>query len=185
MRPGRDVITEIRSVPLGGGSVSVEALPGQYALSQWPWVVSRTGGRGEPIEMLNLTTKAAVKVTTGESEVGTCSPIWCRMVVLSGNTLVRIDLLSPDGTQRRRVAGAEATAPIADVALLDRFIPLKTDPGASGGEAGLSLYDIDAGSTDLIADAAGNVAGRGSVLWWSTGSAANLEWHVLDLAGAG
>ena len=40
----------------------------------------------------------------------TCGPVWCRMVVVANTALVRLDLQRPDGTQRHRVAGAEATA---------------------------------------------------------------------------
>jgi hypothetical protein len=63
--------------------------------------------------------------------------------------------------------------------LLDRFVPLATDR-ADG--VGLNLYDLTTGTTQLVAPRATNVAGRGTILWWSTGLGADLTWHALDLA---
>ncbi|HEX6871559.1 MAG TPA: hypothetical protein VF163_10725 [Micromonosporaceae bacterium] len=175
--------TEVRSVALAGGQVSVQRFPGEYALSAWPWLV-RPGGRGRPVELVNLSTKKRITVPTSASEVATCSPQWCRMGILSGSQVIRFDLQQPDGSHRRRIAGSEATPTIVDVALLDRFVPLATDRGGDTPDrigVGLSLYDIASGQTDLVAADVANVQGRDAMLWWSTGSGDALNWYAIDL----
>ena len=71
---------------------------------------------------------------------------------------------------------------VDQVALLDRFVPLKTD--VTGAADGLSLYDLDNGKTSLVAIGVGNVQAAGALLWWSTGSGDSVTWSALDL-GAG
>jgi hypothetical protein len=80
------------------------------------------------------------------------------------------------------VAGPEATPTVDQVALLDRFVPLKTD--VTGAADGLSLYDLDKGKTSLVAIGVGNVRAAGAILWWSSGSGDSVTWSALDL-GAG
>lgn len=179
--------TEIRSVALTGGQVTILRLAGQWALTAWPWAVSLAGGRGTSVDLLNLTSRQQVKVGTAGAEIATCNPSWCRMAILGANNeLVRIDLQKPDGSQRRRIAGNEATPTITDVAMLDRFVPLKTDRGDNGpvSEVGLSLYDLTLDRTDLIASGVANVQGYNGVLWWSTGAGDQLVWHAVDLRTA-
>jgi hypothetical protein len=169
-----------------GGTVAIQRLPGQYALLTPPWAVTLSASRGQPLEMVNLSTNQRVKVTTNVSEVATCSPTWCRMLVVNVDTLVRIDLQRPDGSQRRRIAGSEATPTITDVAILDRYVPLKTDRTGGGpvSEVGLSLYDITTDRTDLVATGVANVQARAGILWWSTGLGDDLTWHAIDLRPA-
>jgi hypothetical protein len=177
-----DNVTEIRSVALGGGPMAIKRLNGQYVLTAAPWAVSLGGGRGTPVELVNLDSDQRVKVPTNAAEIATCGPIWCRMAVVGeADALVRLDLQRPDGSQRRRIAGNEATPTIAEVALLDRFVPLKIDAGSAPGAADLSLVDVASGRTDLVATGVANVQGRDGVLWWSTGAGADLVWHAIDL----
>jgi hypothetical protein len=179
--------TEVRSVALAGGQVSIQRLAGQYALTGVGWAVSMSGGRGSSVDLINLGTNEVVKVGTGAAEIATCNPRWCRMAILGANNeLVRIDLQHTDGSARRRIAGNEATPTITDVAMLDRFVPLKTDRGAGGpaSEAGLSIYDTTTDRTDLVASGVANVQGYGGMLWWSTGTGDDLLWHALDLRTA-
>jgi hypothetical protein len=177
---GRAAATEVRSVAIGGGSVSVQRVAGAYTFSTWPWLVS-AGGHGTPVQLLNLETRRRLKVATAAAETAVCGPQWCRIGVVADNELARIDLQHPDGTGRRRVAGNEATPTIVDVSLLDRFVPLATDRGDNAPGVGLSLYDLTTGRTDLVALDAGNVGGRDSMLWWSTGSGDDLAWNAVDL----
>jgi hypothetical protein len=178
--------TEVRSVALGGGQVTIQRLQGQYALSAFPWAVSLAGGRGTPVELVNLSGNQRVKVATNAAEIATCSPQWCRMAVIGNNALIRIDLQKPDGSQRRRIAGNEATPTITDVAMLDRFVPLKTDRGEAApvADVGLSLYDITTDRTDLVATGVANVQAHAGLLWWSTGAGDDLVWHAIDLRTA-
>jgi len=183
---GGSPVTEVRSVPLRGGQVSVKRLPGVYGLSAWPWAVTVSGGRGTPVELVNFSSGQRVKVATSAVEVAACSPQWCRVGVLGPSALgdegfVRIDLLRPDGTQRRRVAGGEATPATTDVVLIGRFLPLITDRGNGDGTVGLSLYDIASDRTDLVAVGVSNVQARDGVIWWSTGPAEGVTWYAIDL----
>jgi hypothetical protein len=132
------------------------------------------------VSLLNLSNNAKVSVTTAPAEIAVCSPSWCRVAITGDSGLVGIDMMHPDGTQRRRIAGAEATPTIGDATLLDRYVPLATDRGDGGG-VGLSLYDLQTGRTDLVTTQAANVQGRDGVLWWSSGAGSNLTWHAVDL----
>jgi hypothetical protein len=177
--PGQGTETEVRTVALTGGQVSIKRLAGEYVLTTRPWAVSIPGGQGNQISLVNLSTDAKTTVTTGPTEVAVCSPTWCRLALTSDSALVGIDLMRPDGSQRRRIAGAEATPTIADPILLDRYVPLATDRGDGG--VGLSLYDVETGRTDLVTPQAANVQGRNGILWWSTGAGSTLTWHAVDL----
>ena len=179
--PGQEASTEVRSVPVTGGQVTTRRLAGEYTLSAWPYAVSVTGGRGAPVTLFDLTTDATVEVATTANEVPVCSPTWCRMTLAGGEGLTGIEVVHPDGTARKRVAGSEATPTIGDATLLDRFVPLATDRGSGG--TGLSLHDLSSGRTDLVTADANNVQGRDGVLWWSTGAGNSLVWHAVDLHG--
>jgi hypothetical protein len=172
--------TEIRSVALTGGTVATTRLAGTFGLTAPPWAVTASPAQGKPVELVNLTTNQKLTVSVAPSETATCGPTWCRVAVLGEGGLVRLELEHPDGSQRRRIAGPEATPTIDQAALLDRFVPLKTD--VPGGGAGLSLYDIDTGRTSLVAIGVANVAGAAGLLWWSTGSGTSVAWSALDLS---
>jgi hypothetical protein len=170
--------TEVRSVALTGGQVDISRLTGEYRLTSWPGAVSIGGGRGAPVTLLDLTTGTLTAIGTEADEVPVCSLAWCRISVSGAEGLVGIDLARPDGGERRRIAGPEATPIIADATLLDRYVPLATDRGEGSG---LSLYDAVTGRTDLVAVDVANVQGRDGVLWWSTGAGTELVWHAVDL----
>jgi hypothetical protein len=179
--PGDRPATEVRSVRLAGGVVTVDRLDGEFALSAWPWVVSASPGKGTPVDLVNLTSDQRIRVPTQVGEAAVCAPTWCRMSVLNGDEVVRLDLLRVDGSERRRIAGNEATPTVADVSVLDRFVPLATDRGDGQAGVGLSLYDLESGRTDLVAVDAANIQARNGMLWWSTGSGPDLVWHAVDL----
>jgi hypothetical protein len=175
-----DGITEVRSVALDAvndGNVQVRRLSGVFGLSQWPWAVS-PGGRGKPVQLLNLNTGQTVNVATATNQNATCTPAWCRLDTLAATGLKSIDIERPDGSAAAHVAAAEATPGIADATVLDRYLPLLTDQPIG---TGLTLYDITTHETKLIAVNADNVRSAGSVLWWSTTSEDGVEWHAIDL----
>lgn len=178
-----DGVTEVKSVPVRGGSVTTKRLTGDLALAAWPFAVSINGGRGQPVVLINYATGARVTLQTGPNETATCAPLWCRIGVLAAEALDRLELVRPDGSDRRRIAGAEATPTLVDVTLLDRYVPLRTDRGETAelSGVGLSVYDIATGETDLLATDVDNVAGSGAMLWWSVGTGAALTWHAIDL----
>lgn len=174
-------VTEVRSVSLSGGRVDVRDVPGEYALSSWPWLVSAGGGRGVNVELLNLVDGESIEVPTAANEITSCSPAWCRIGVLGADALRGLDLMRPDGSQRRSIAGPDSTPVLVDVALLDRFVPLATDRDTGSGVIDLSLYDIDRGRVDLVARDVTDIQGEGAIVWWSTGTGAEQAWHALDL----
>lgn len=177
-------VTELRSIPLSGGAVSVQQVPGAYAMSAWPWLVSVGSGQAGPVDMVNLKTKAQVKVPAGATELVTCSPVWCRVLVISGTGgPARIDLMRADGTDRRKVASGNASPAVMDVALVDRFEVLSVDSatGSPTSSQELLLYDAVGQAVVSVATGAGTILARGSMLWWSTGDNEALVWHALDL----
>ena len=178
-----DPQTEVRSIPLAGGTVRVQRIRGAYSLSKWPWLVSAASGQGGPVDMLNPRTGAKVRVPAQSTELVGCTPTWCRALVLSATGgPARIDLMRPDGSQRQREAGGTASAAVQDVALLDRFDVLSQGE-SSGPDARqqLLLYDLKSRRTVIVANDVGLVQARGGVLFWSTGQGNGLVWHALDL----
>jgi hypothetical protein len=180
----QEPVTELRSVALTGGPVSRRDLPGAWAMTRWPWLVSAGAGQAGPTRLHNLESGKLVTVGGPATELDTCSPSWCRALVLAGDgSPSRTDLMRPDGTDRRRIAGATATAALIDVAVLDRFEVL-TRAGQDGSPTSsqdLLLYDLKQRRTVLVATAVGMVLCRAGMLWWSTGDNEALAWHVLDL----
>ncbi|MET0415088.1 MAG: hypothetical protein ABW022_03595 [Actinoplanes sp.] len=177
----RDGVTEIRSVPLTGGRVTVRAEPGEWSQTAWPWLADETENR-----LRNTLTKRDVPIATTGPEQVTCSPAWCRVMVLNGEGLARIDLMRPDGSDRRRVAGGNAQAAVNDVAALDRF-EILAEPGPDSdltGAAALLVHDIATSRTVLVDPAADGAFTAGGMLWWSTGDQDSITWHTIDLRTA-
>ncbi len=185
------VTTEVRSVALAGGrggkvgeKVKVRDVPGAFSLSAWPWLVSAGSGQAGPVDLVNLDSGEKVHVPAAQTELVTCSPVWCRVLVLSGSGgPARLDLMRPDGSDRQRVAGGQASAATADVALVDRFEVLSQSgsTGSATSSQQVMLYDAAKKRTVLVSKAAGTVFARGGVLAWSTGDQETLVWHALDL----
>jgi hypothetical protein len=180
--PDGEQATEIRSVALTGGDVQIRKELGVWGLSAWPWL-NDGGDQASTSTMRNMVTNRDVEVDTTGTELSTCSPTWCRNLVINNGDLVRIDLMHPDGTARQRIAGSAASAAVADVAVLDRFeILSESGPNSDlTGTSGLLVYDIARKRTvDISAEVSGAFS-RGGVLWWSTGDQDNIVWHTLDL----
>ncbi|MGH3713742.1 MAG: hypothetical protein ACRDT4_09835 [Micromonosporaceae bacterium] len=177
-----DPATELRSVPVGGGKVSVTQIKGGYALARWPWLVT-IGGTGEgPTKVRKATGGPESQVPAGSGEMVTCGAVWCRVVVLGTQGTARLDLMRTDGSKRRQVTGSAATPAVFDVMLLDRFEPLVAAArNGSAQDQRLLLYDATTRKTMIVADAVGTVRGRDGFLWWTSGKAETQRWHVLDL----
>jgi hypothetical protein len=175
--------TEIRSLPLTGGAVQVRVEPGTWALSAWPWLTDGAGGQAGTTKLHNMATNRDVEINSTGVELTTCSPVWCRVMVMNGGGLARIDVMHPDGSARSRIAGGAARAAIQDVAVLDRFEVL-SEPGPDSdltGTEGLLVYDISRRRTVDISAAVSAAFSRGGVLWWSTGDQDSIVWHTVDL----
>jgi hypothetical protein len=169
-------ISELRSVPVAGGKITMRKIDGPYQLSTWPWLQSAS----TPLELLNTATGQKIGVLTSPGELVGCTPTWCRAMVSSpSGGVTRFDLMRPDGSERRRVAGGTASAATSDVAFLDRFEVLTQGGGES--KQTLVLYDIRARKLVTVAADVGMVLAKGGMLWWSTGEQEVATWHALDL----
>ncbi|MEU4623264.1 hypothetical protein AB0G04_25240 [Actinoplanes sp. NPDC023801] len=178
-----DAVTEVRSVALTGGPVSITRQQGEWTMASWPWLDDGASGGAAATLMRNMSTGREITVPTAGGEFAACSPSWCRVMVVGGDDLVRIDLMRPDGSQRREMAAGTARTAIPDVAVLDRF-EILAEPGQHSettGTAGLLVYDIDTGGTVELATAANDTQSRNGLVWWYTSSGSAAEWHVLDL----
>jgi hypothetical protein len=176
-------VTEVRSVALAGGPVQITRQPGEWTMASWPWLDDGASGGAAATLMRNMSTGREITVPTGSDEFAACSPSWCRVMVVDGDALTRIDLMRPDGSERREMATGTARTAIPDVAVLDRF-EILAEPGQyseTTGTAGLLVYDIDTRNTVELAAAANDTQSRNGLVWWYTSSAGASEWHVLDL----
>ncbi len=181
--PDGEKVTEIRSVPLTGGDVTVREEPGVWALTAWPWLTDGAGDQTGTTVLRDLTSNREIRVGTTGAELTTCGPAWCRVMVMGSQGLARIDVMHPDGSARKRIAGGGARAAVPDVAVLDRFEILsepRPDSDLTGTEA-LLVHDIATGRTVDLSPAVDGAFSRGGVLWWSTGDLDSIVWHTLDL----
>jgi hypothetical protein len=182
-------ITQIRSVPADGGTVTVKQIVGPYGFVQWPWLSTASSGQSVPVELYNLKTGKRIKVASGPAEVPKCNALWCRVMIVGSSGLARMDLVHPDGSGRRRIAGAGSAPVVNDVALLDRFDPLALYPTTDPTEASpdefptrqLAVYDITTGRTVIVDDDVTTVGGHDGMLWWSRGHEGAYTWYALDL----
>jgi hypothetical protein len=179
--PGADV-TEIRSMPVTGGAVSMRTEQGRWGLSAWPWLTDGSD-QTSTARLRNLETERDVEVDTGTgTELVTCSPAWCRVMVVGDGGIGRVDLMRPDGFARTTVADGTASAVGTDVAVLDRFeLFFETRPVAEGSTSALLIHDIAAARTVEVSPAVDGAFSRAGVLWWSAADGDTVVWHTLDL----
>ncbi|MEV4705067.1 hypothetical protein [Actinoplanes sp. NPDC049316] len=176
-------VTQVRSVALTGGPVTVRREHGTWALSAWPWLTDGPGDQTGTTVLRSLTGNREQRIETTGTELPTCGPSWCRVLVLTTGGLARIDAMHPDGTSRRRIAGSTASAAVTDVAILDRFEILSEATPASDltGTEILLVNDLRADRTVVVSVAAAGAFARHGILWWATGDQDSLVWHTLDL----
>ena len=182
--PEGEKVTEVRSVALAGGAVRRREEPGIWALSAWPWLAENGGeDRSGTARLRDLAANRDLRVETAGAELATCGPVWCRVLVMIGDGPAGIDVMHPDGSARRRIAGGGTSAAIADVAVLDRFeILSEPEPDSDlTGNAGLLIFDIATGRTVGVGAAVNGAFSRNGVLWWATGDQDSLTWHTVDL----
>lgn len=173
-------VTDIKSVPIGGGTVSTRRIDGAYALSAWPWMTSAGGSQGNSVELRNLLTGERRYATGGTDEILNCGPVWCRVMLIgAGGLPARTDVMRPDGSDRKKMAAGTISSAVLDVALVDRFEVLAQT--ASSGVLKLLLFDVPSARSAVLATGAATVQGRGPIVWWSTGSDEAVEWYALDL----
>lgn len=173
---GPEGTTEIRTVALTGGTVEKIVVPGKLALTEWPFATSAEIEQGGPSTLVDLRTSARTVVNGQAYELIDCTPSWCRVQVLRQGGSARLDLMRPDGTERRRIGGSGLRPAVPDVLLLDRFAVLVDD-----SRGVLCLYDVDRGQLADLASSFGTVVARGNAVWWSTGDNTSLTWHSIDV----
>jgi hypothetical protein len=179
--PPGATVTEVRSVPLAGGAVTVRTEPGAWTLSAWPWLTDGSDQTSRA-RLRNLETNQDVEVTGSGTELLTCGPTRCRVTVVSdGGT--RLEVMSHDRSARRVVADDTATPVGSDVAVLDRFeLLFETQAGTDRtNAAALLVYDLIADRMVEVSTAVDGAFSRGGVLWWSTGDGDRTLWHTVDL----
>jgi hypothetical protein len=182
-RAGHPDQTELRSIPLTGGPVTVKVIAGAWAMSKWPWVVTAPSASDQPTRLHDLTTGQVITVNAPANKQVACSPTWCRMIPDNAAQATETDLIRLDGSDLRVIGDASAAAIASDVAMEDRFEVLMSIVNSSGRVAvsKLTLYDILTKRSVLVDPAATNAGARGGFLWWSTGDNETLAWHGLDL----
>ncbi|RRR99354.1 hypothetical protein [Glycomyces terrestris] len=177
---GEALVTEHRSIPVGGGEVAVTGHLGAWQAAAWPWLASAGSDSLGGAQLVRTDTGAGVKVFSGAEELTLCSATWCRLIVTADDG-ARTDLIRPDGTDRVTVAEGFTSAVSPDVGLIDRFEPLVERGAGAGDAAVVTLFDLEAGEAYLVASSAGQTGADARSVWWSTGTADLLVWHVLDL----
>jgi hypothetical protein len=177
-------ITEVRSVALTGGPVTVRREPGAWQLSAWPWLANGVSAAIGTTLLRNLQTNQDISVRTGSARsAANCSPKWCVVMSLARSGYSNIDVMHPDGAARERIAGGDAAPGIPDVAVLDRFLPLAAvgPTSALTGNSELLVFDLAARRTIEVSPDAAKISYRAGVLWWATGNLDAYVWHSLDL----
>jgi hypothetical protein len=175
--------TEVRSVALTGGPVSVRSLPGSWRLAGWPWLVdgvTDTRGAGA---LRNAETGEQRPVTRTAQAATDCSPEYCRVVSIDDDGWSRIELMRPDGSERSTIAEGDVNTAVVDVAPLGRFeiwVRIGTNSELTGN-AELLVHEIATNRTVQISPDAGQITYRGGVLWWTAGSLSTFVRHSLDL----
>jgi hypothetical protein len=174
--PTETPVTEVRTVPIQGGKVTVRDVEGAFSITGWPWLTTVNLGQDGPVELRNMESQERTVVGVQANELMACSPTWCRSVII-GSTAAStvIEMLKPDGSLRLRVASGSVAASSVDVALLDRYEVY------TYGSSKLVVYDLKDRRMITVAKTTSQVASRGPMLWWSTGDNETIVWHALDL----
>lgn len=180
---GPNDTTQVRSVALAGGPTDVRAEPGTWAFTAWPWMTNGVVNSAGATALRNVTTGQDRPIPATTRGVTACSPTWCQVVSITKDGSTRIDLMHPDGSARRTIAGGDANTVIADVALLDRYevISQQTSTSQLTGNVQVLIYEIATRRTAEVSPDAFSVAYRGGILSWSTGSQQSFIRHALDL----
>lgn len=176
--------TEVRSVPLSGGSTTAERIEGAFAQSAYPWFTSAGGSQGGAVELRNLVTGERRTASGEPNELVNCGPVWCRVMIIGASGQpARTDVMRSDGSGRKRMAAGTISSAVLDVGLVDRFEVLAQTSASGTGALKLLLFDIPTGRSAVLATGVATVQARGPVVWWSTGEQEAVEWFALDLRG--
>jgi hypothetical protein len=181
--PGDPPTTELRTISIDGGPVTVRPLDGTYQLTAWPWLTSLILPE-QPTILLNASTGQRDIITPKPGEQLTCGPTWCRAVTFGSHSdSLVVTLRRRDDSAATRVNADGEDAITVDIAVLDRFellsAPLAVQQASTSQK--LSIYDLKTDQHIPIAVTTG-LGTHGSWLWWSTGDNETRTWHLLNLA---
>lgn len=180
---GNPPTSELRSVSIDGGPVTIRSLDGTFELIAWPWLASVTLPE-QPTVLVNAITGQRYSIVPKPGEQLTCGLTWCRAVTdgSDSGSLV-ITVRGRDGSAATRVNADGEDAITVDVAVLDRFellaAPLAVQQASTSHK--LAIYDLKTHQHISVAVTTG-LGTHGSWLWWSTGDDETRTWHLLNLA---
>ncbi|WP_157640950.1 hypothetical protein [Longispora albida] len=170
--------TELRSIPVTGGTVTTTRVMGRYTVAAWPWLAPVVSSTGSPVELLNGETKAVLRVPGVKGRRLNCGPQWCR----SSDDGI-LELRRADGSDMRRFGDQRSRTgaqPIGAVSNVEVFAG-GAHSTVMGQARPLFVYDIPGRRVVRIDAAAGAYGVRDDWLMWSTGDGEAIVWHMLDL----
>jgi hypothetical protein len=176
-------ITQVRSVGLTGGPVTIRPEPGDWKLSVWPYLVNGVVETTGTTAIRNLLTGREQTVRGTARASARCSPTWCQVTAVDKNGVTAVELMRPDGSHREQIGGDDMAAAITDPVVLDRFeIMAEFDINAQlTDHVQLIAYELATHRQVVISPDAFDVAYRAGVLWWSTGTDDEFLRHAVDL----
>jgi hypothetical protein len=180
---GAPGITQIRSVALSGGPVTVRAEPGDWRLSAWPYLVNGVVSSIGTTTLRDLLTGQDKAIRTTPRSITRCSPTWCEVSAVGKNGDQSVELMRPDGSHRERIGGDDMAGAISDPVVLDKFeIMAEIDANTQlTNHVQLIVYELATRRQVVISPDAFDTAYRAGVLWWSTGTDDNFIRHAVDL----
>jgi hypothetical protein len=176
-------ITQVRSVAVAGGPVRVDAEPGDWKLSAWPYLVNGVTGAAGTTVIRDLTTGRDRAVPATSRDITRCSPTWCEVTTVDKHGDTAVELMHPDGSHRQQIGGDDMAGAISDPVVLDRFeIMAQIDTNTQlTNHVQLVAYELATRRQVVLSPDAFDVVYRAGVLWWSTGTDDNFIRHAVDL----
>jgi hypothetical protein len=176
-------VTQVRSVALTGGPVTVRPEPGDWKLSVWPYLVNGVVETTGTTVIRNLLTGQDRAVRSTARATTRCSPTWCQVDAVDKHGALAVELMRPDGSHREQIGGDDMASAITDPVVLDRFeIMAEIDNNTQlTNHVQLIAYELKTRRQVVISPDAFDVAYRAGVLWWSTGTDNDFIRHAVDL----
>jgi hypothetical protein len=180
---GAAAVTQVRSIALTGGPVTVLPEPGSWKLSVWPYLVNGVIDTTGTTAIRDLRTGRDQTVRSTARATTQCSVTWCQIAAVNKHGATVLELMRPDGSHREQIGGDDMTGAISDPVVLDRFeIIAQIDTNTQlTNHVQLLAYELATRRQVLISPDAFDVAYRAGVLWWSTGTDNAFIRHAVDL----
>ena len=176
-------ITQVRSVAVAGGPVTVRPESGDWRLAAWPYLVNGVVDTAGTTAIRDLSTGRDQSVPSIARGSSRCSPTWCQVTAMDKRGATSVELMRPDGSDRRQIGGDDMVAAITDPVVLDRFeILAKIDTNTQlTNHVQLIAYELATRRQVVISPDAFGVVYRAGVLWWSAGTDDDFVRHAVDL----